>query len=38
MGDFQEAYKGVTKALEIYPKHYDSLELKGILQKMFSSI
>jgi tetratricopeptide repeat protein 8 len=37
LGDFQEAYSNVCKALEIYPNHDDSKELKDTLQKLFAS-
>lgn len=35
MGDFQESYNLVSKALQIYPNHVDSKELQQLLQKTF---
>jgi len=37
MGDFQEAYQQVQRALRIYPKHGDSQELLAQLTKLFAS-
>lgn len=37
MGDFQDAFKCVNKALSIYPNHGDSKELLSMLQKLFAS-
>lgn len=37
LGDFQEAYLNVCKALEVYPNHDDSKELKDSLAKLFAS-
>eukprot|EP00982_Pelagococcus_subviridis_P008715 30864-Pelagococcus_subviridis.AAC.18 len=35
-GEFQEAYERVEKALECYPEHADSVELKKQLKKHFT--
>jgi tetratricopeptide repeat protein 8 len=37
-GDFQESFSLVSKALQLYPNHHDSKELKENLEKLFSSI
>jgi len=36
MGNFQDAYLQVSSALDVYPGHSDSLELKKTLGNMFS--
>lgn len=38
MGDFQEAYVLVQKALTIYPVHCDSKELQALLLSMFTQV
>lgn len=36
MGDFQDAHAKVSRALELYPMHSDSLELQRQLQQFLS--
>ncbi len=36
LGDFQEAYRQVSQALEAYPGHADSLELMKQLRRLFT--
>lgn len=36
MGNFQDAFLQVSSALEVYPGHSDSLELKRTLSNIFS--
>ena len=38
LGDYQQSSESVGKALEIYPGHQDSLELKQELRKHFSTL
>ncbi|KAF0699153.1 Aste57867_10274 [Aphanomyces stellatus] len=38
VGDFQDAYTKVTKALQVYPEHSDSLELKRQLEAFLTMI
>mmetsp|Transcript_101079 Transcript_101079/g.174624 ORF Transcript_101079/g.174624 Transcript_101079/m.174624 type:complete len:518 (-) Transcript_101079:257-1810(-) len=38
LGDFQESFTLTTKALEVYPDHAESLELKRQLKQHFTSL
>jgi tetratricopeptide repeat protein 8 len=38
LGDFQNSFEKVTKALAIYPDHAESLELSKTLQDHFSTL
>lgn len=38
MGDFQESFKNIEKAIEIYPEHPDSQELLKLLKQHFASL
>jgi hypothetical protein len=38
MGDFQDSYTSVQKALALYAAHSDSKELQGLLHNMFTQI
>ncbi|OQR90039.1 sporangia induced TRP protein [Achlya hypogyna] len=38
IGDFQDAYTKVTKALQVYPDHADSMELKRQLEQFLTMI
>jgi len=38
IGDFQDAYTKVSKALQAYPNHSDSLELKRQLEQFLTMI
>ncbi|RHY26953.1 hypothetical protein DYB32_007147 [Aphanomyces invadans] len=38
IGDFQDAYAKVSKALQVYPEHADSLELKRQLEAFLTMI
>jgi hypothetical protein len=37
MGDFQESYRLVKKALVVYPEHEESKELMDLLTQQFST-
>lgn len=38
LGDFQESFELVTRALELYPEHSDSLDLLKQLKQQFCSL
>lgn len=38
LGEFQQSYELLTKVLEIYPEHSESLELMKKLKQLFISL
>lgn len=38
LGEFQESYRDVEKALSLYPNHADSKELLALLMTTFTQI